>query len=143
MSDAVVYIRFAHYLEDFVDDEGFLQATHQAGLQVEKKKALKLAREHAKAPTGMTENTTKGKRTARTKIVRTTPEREKRPKGNPATKATKTAGTNTEEWDVGLLRPPPSKEFPSVRKGNTQTLEDVTVVDERDIKQPSVSPVPR
>jgi len=45
MPDAVLDLRFAHYLEDFVDDEGFLQATHQAGLQVEKKKALKQARE--------------------------------------------------------------------------------------------------
>ena len=45
MPDAVLDMRFAHYLEDFADDEGFLQATHQAGLQVEKKKALKQARE--------------------------------------------------------------------------------------------------
>jgi len=45
MPDAVLDIRFAHYLEDFADDEGFLQATHQAGLQVEKKKALKVAKE--------------------------------------------------------------------------------------------------
>jgi len=50
MPDAVLDMRFAHYLEDFVDDEGFLQATHQAGLQVEKKKALRLAREQARAP---------------------------------------------------------------------------------------------
>jgi len=41
MPDALLDMRFAHYLEDFADDEGFLQATHQAGLQVEKKKALK------------------------------------------------------------------------------------------------------
>jgi len=45
MPDAVLDMRFAHYLEDFADDEGFLQATHQAGLQVEKKKALRQARE--------------------------------------------------------------------------------------------------
>jgi len=45
MPDTVLDIRFAHYLEDSVDDEGFLQATHQAGLQVEKKKALKQAQE--------------------------------------------------------------------------------------------------
>jgi len=43
MPDALLDMRFAHYLEDFTDDEGFLQATHQAGLQVEKKKALKQA----------------------------------------------------------------------------------------------------
>jgi len=48
--DAVLDMRFAHYLEDFADDEGFLQATHQAGLQVEKKKALRQAREQVRAP---------------------------------------------------------------------------------------------
>jgi len=51
MPDAVLDWWFAHYLEDFADDEGFLQATYQAGLQVEKKKALKQARE-ATRPTG-------------------------------------------------------------------------------------------
>ena len=45
MPDAVLDMRFTHYLEDFADNEGFLQATHQAGLQVEKKKALKAAKE--------------------------------------------------------------------------------------------------
>jgi len=48
MPDAVLDMRFAHYLEDFADDDGFLLATHQAGLQVEKKKALKQAREQMK-----------------------------------------------------------------------------------------------
>jgi len=33
-------MRFAHYLEEFADDEGFLQATYQVGLQVERMKAL-------------------------------------------------------------------------------------------------------
>jgi len=32
MPDAVLDMRFAHYLEDFADNVGFLQATHQAGL---------------------------------------------------------------------------------------------------------------
>ena len=49
MPDTVLDMRFAHYLEDFTDDEGFLQATHQAGLQVEKKKALKAAKEAMRA----------------------------------------------------------------------------------------------
>jgi len=49
MPDAVLDMQFAHYLEDFADDEGFLQATHQAGLQVEKKKALKTAKEAMRA----------------------------------------------------------------------------------------------
>jgi len=48
MPDAVLDMRFAHYLEDFADDEGFLQATHQGGLQVEKKRTLKAAREAMK-----------------------------------------------------------------------------------------------
>jgi len=52
MPDAVLDMRSAHYLEDFADNEGFLQATHQAGLQVEKKKALRLVREQVKGPTG-------------------------------------------------------------------------------------------
>jgi len=51
MPDAVLDMRFAHYLEDFTDDKGFLQATHQADLQVEKKKALRQAQEAAR-PTG-------------------------------------------------------------------------------------------
>jgi len=45
MPDAVLDMRFAHYLEDFADDEGFLQATHQASLQVEEKKGLRAAKE--------------------------------------------------------------------------------------------------
>ena len=45
MLDSVLDMRFSHYLEEFADDEGFLQATYQAALQVEKKKALKTARE--------------------------------------------------------------------------------------------------
>ena len=48
MPDAVLDMRFAHYLEDFADDEGFLQASHQLGVQLEKKKALKAAREASK-----------------------------------------------------------------------------------------------
>ena len=48
MPESVMDMRFAHYLEDFADDEGFLQATFQAALQVEKKKVLRLAREQAK-----------------------------------------------------------------------------------------------
>jgi len=51
MPDTVLDMWFAHYLEDFADDEGFLQATHQAGLQVEKKKGLKETQE-APRPTG-------------------------------------------------------------------------------------------
>jgi len=48
MPDVVLDLQFAHYLENFADNEGFLQATHQAGLQVEKMKALKVAWEASK-----------------------------------------------------------------------------------------------
>jgi len=60
MPDAILDLPFAHYLEDFADDKGFLQATHQAGLQVEKKKALKQAKEAAR-PTGNTRSKEKKK----------------------------------------------------------------------------------
>ena len=35
MPESVLDMRFAHYLGEFADDEGFLQATYQAALQVE------------------------------------------------------------------------------------------------------------
>jgi len=75
MPESVMDMRFAHYLEDFADDDGFLQATYQAALQVEKKKALRLAREQARAPAPVgkrdekkkdgrsSDNTQKGKET--------------------------------------------------------------------------------
>jgi len=55
MPDSVIDIRFAHYREEFADDEGFLQATYQAALLVEKKKALKQAKEQMR--TGATGST--------------------------------------------------------------------------------------
>jgi len=45
MPDSVLDMRFAHYLGEFVDDEGLLEATSQAALQVEMKKALKASRD--------------------------------------------------------------------------------------------------
>ena len=48
MPDAVLDMRLAHYLKDFAEYEGFLQARQQEGLQVEKKKALKQAPEQMK-----------------------------------------------------------------------------------------------
>jgi len=74
MPDTVLDLRFAHYLEDFANDEGFLQATHQAGLQVEKKKVLKQAREQMKgtSSTGTNRRPNEQKRRDRTKETRTT-----------------------------------------------------------------------
>jgi len=45
MPDSILDMRFNQNEEDPVDDEGFLQATYRAGVQVEKKKALKQAKE--------------------------------------------------------------------------------------------------
>jgi len=45
MPDSILDMRFAHYMEEFIDDEHFLTATYNAGLHVEWRKALKAARE--------------------------------------------------------------------------------------------------
>ena len=66
MPESVMDMRFAHYLEDFADDEGFLQATYQAALQVEKKKTLRLAREK-QGLRPQPENGMRKKRTDKTK----------------------------------------------------------------------------
>jgi hypothetical protein len=54
MTDAVLDMRFAHYMGEFGDDEGFLSATYQAALQIEKKKALKQAREATRGSSATT-----------------------------------------------------------------------------------------
>jgi len=69
MTDAVLDIRFAHYMGEFADDEGFLEATYQAALQVEKKRALKQAREQGK-PTGSATRTEEKRRDERKKEER-------------------------------------------------------------------------
>jgi len=45
MPDSILDMRFAHYMEEFIDDEHFLTATYNAGLHVERRKALKATRE--------------------------------------------------------------------------------------------------
>jgi len=57
MPDSVLDMRFAHFLGDFADDEGFLNATYQAAIQVERKKALKAAKEATKTATSGTRDT--------------------------------------------------------------------------------------
>ena len=44
MPDSILDMRFAHYMEEFIDDEHFLTATYNAGLHVERSNALKAAR---------------------------------------------------------------------------------------------------
>jgi len=48
MMSEILRMHFAHYLGEFADDEGFLQATYQARLQVERMKALERIREGTK-----------------------------------------------------------------------------------------------
>jgi len=48
MTSEILRMRFAHYLGEFEDDEGFLQATYQAGIQVQRLKTLEKAREAQK-----------------------------------------------------------------------------------------------
>jgi len=52
MPEAVIDMRFANYLREFANDEGFLHATYQAALQVKRKKALKQAKEQIRGQTG-------------------------------------------------------------------------------------------
>jgi hypothetical protein len=58
MPDSILDMRFNQNEEDFVDDEHFLRATYRAGLQVEKKKALKAAKEalRSSGPPGKEDN---------------------------------------------------------------------------------------
>ena len=44
MPDNILNLHFTHYMEEFVDDEHFLAATYNAGLHMERRKALKAAR---------------------------------------------------------------------------------------------------
>jgi hypothetical protein len=59
MPDSILDMRFNQNEEDFVDDEHFLRATYRAGLQVEKKKALKAAKEALRS-SGPTDKDNKG-----------------------------------------------------------------------------------
>ena len=45
MTDAILDMRFSRNEDDLLDDEEFLHATYRAGIQVEKRKALKASRE--------------------------------------------------------------------------------------------------
>jgi len=82
LPEAVIDMCFAHYLGEFADDEGFLQATYQAALQVERKKALKQAKEQMKGQAGTPGGKTEKKEDRRME-ARTTPRpKETGPRGN-------------------------------------------------------------
>jgi len=83
MPDSILDMRFNQNPEDLVEDEQFLQATYRAGIQVEKKKALKGARELVKGiqppkvnqkkdgqTKGSSDNTQRGKENAKESNLR-------------------------------------------------------------------------
>jgi len=45
MTDAILDMRFSQNEGEFIDDDDFLHATYRAGIQVEKRKALRATRE--------------------------------------------------------------------------------------------------
>ena len=52
MPQAIIDMRFAHHMGEFVDDEHFLTATYEAGLHVEQRKALEELRSGKKEKEG-------------------------------------------------------------------------------------------
>jgi len=49
MTDAILDMRFSQNEGEFTDDDDFLHATYRAGIQVEKRKALRATRELVRA----------------------------------------------------------------------------------------------
>jgi len=93
MLSDILRMRFAHYLGEFADDEGFLQMTYQARLQVEQMKDLEKITEGIRAPKPEDK-----KKTARTRRAPTTPEG--------ARKLTKPLGwTRRNDWKKRKIRP--------------------------------------
>jgi len=140
MSDAILQMRFVHYLEDFADDEGFLQATSQAGLQVEKLKALRQAREQGNSSSSGARTEEKWEKRPR-KLMR------RRRKGTPAKptslKTPAPLAATMGKQATGLPRQRRSKESRSVREGNTRAPADATAAGEPDIGPPSAMRQPR
>jgi len=114
--DAVLDIRFAHYLEDFADDKGFLQATHQAGLQVEKKKALRAAKEAMRSGAAPNKDST---RNDRPKEHRKKNDTRPSPKeGAPQPRSNNTRPPKKDSWPSqdAALKGVPSKEAEEYRR---------------------------
>ena len=84
MNDAILDMRFNQNPEDLVDDDQFLHATYRAGIQVEKKKALKGARDLARGTQPPKDNRQRdggGKNPDKTQKETKEPQREVRPDG--------------------------------------------------------------
>jgi len=65
MPDAILHMRFNQNPREPVDDEEFLQATYRVGVQVEKKKALKQAKEAMKTMVPTNKDRRRGERQER------------------------------------------------------------------------------
>jgi len=90
MPEAVIDMQFAHYLREFTDDEGFLHATYQAALQVERKKALKQAKEQMRGQTGNPgSGRTEKKEDKRQENRTSSKQKESHPRESPSNVATK------------------------------------------------------
>jgi len=90
MPEAVIDMRFTHYLGEFTGDEGFLHATYQAALQVERKKALKQAKEQMRGQTGSTgSGRTEKKEDKKYKNRTSSKQKENHPHESPSNVATK------------------------------------------------------
>jgi len=90
MPEAVIDMQFAHYLGEFTDDEGFLHTTYQAALQVERKKALKQAKEQIRGQTGNPGSSKMEKKEDKRQENRTSSkQKESHPRESPSNAATK------------------------------------------------------
>jgi len=90
MPEAVIDMQFAHHLGEFADDEGLLHATYQAALQVERKKALKQAKEQIRGQTGSSgSGRMEKKEDKRQKNWTSSKQKESHPRESPSNVATK------------------------------------------------------
>jgi len=116
MPNAVLDMRFAHYLEDFADDEGFIQATHQAGLQVEKKKVLRAAKESIRIGAAPNKDGTRNDRPREQEKKNAT--RPSPKEGAPQPRSNNTRPPKKDSWPSqdAALKGVPSKEAEEYRK---------------------------
>jgi len=116
MPDTVLDMRFAHYLKDFMDDKGFLQATHQAGLQMEKKKVLRVAKEAMRSGATPNKDGTKNDRPKNNGKKSDTRSSSKEGPLQPRSSNTRPLKKNTWPSQDAALKGIPSKETKEYRK---------------------------
>jgi len=105
MPDSILDMRFNQNPDEPTEDEGFMSATYRAGIQVEKKKALKAAR---KASRTTQPPRTTGKWTVRRRGTLTMPEGARKPtksrSGTDRSAQGKKPGTGGEERTIGAQK---------------------------------------